>query len=128
MSNIVPQKPELNQRPWKDIEQTIANRYVRDYQEIWVITGPIYREPVSRLTSGVAVPSAFFKVIVDVVEPTGVRALAVILEQDVSDSNKLSRDLVTVDEVEAATGLDLLSLLDDEAEAALEADLPKRLW
>ena len=66
--------------------------------------------------------------IVDVVEPTGVRALAVILEQDVADSRKMSRHLVTIDEVEAATGLDLLSLLDAEAEAALEADLPKRLW
>ncbi|CAA6679828.1 MULTISPECIES: DNA/RNA non-specific endonuclease [unclassified Lentimonas] len=128
MSNIVPQKPELNQRPWKDLEQTVANRYVRDYEEIWVITGPIYREPVSRLRSGVAVPSAFFKVIVDVVEPAGVRALAVILEQNVADSSKMSQHLVTIDEVEAATGLDLLSMLDDESEAALEADLPKRLW
>lgn len=128
MSNIVPQKPELNQRPWKDLEQTVANRYLRDYQEIWVITGPIYREPISRLPSGVTIPSAFFKVIVDVVEPTGVRALAVVLEQDVADSSKMSQHLVTIDEVEAATGLDLLSLLDDEAETALEADLPKRLW
>lgn len=128
MSNIVPQRPDLNQGPWKVIEQMVANRYLKEYQEVWVITGPIYREPVARLPSGVAVPSAFFKVIIDTVEPTGVRALALVLEQDLKDSGKLSQHLVTIDTVEAATGLDFLSLLDDMAEASLEADLPKRLW
>jgi endonuclease G len=128
MSNIVPQRPGLNQGPWKELEQVVANRYLQDYQELWVITGPIYREPVQRLQSGVAIPAAFFKVIVDVVEPTGLRALAVVIEQDDSDSSKMSRHLVTIDEVEAVTGLDFLSLLDDDAEATLEADLPKRLW
>jgi endonuclease G len=128
MSNIVPQRPSLNQGPWKAIEQMVANRYLKEYEAIWVITGPIYREPVVRLPSGVAVPTAFFKVIVDAVEPTGVRALALILEQDVSESGKMNQHLVTIDAVEAATGLDFLSLLDDSAETSLEADLPKRLW
>jgi endonuclease G len=128
MSNIVPQRPELNQGPWKEFEQVVANRYLKDYQELWVITGPIYREPVQYLSSGVAIPAAFFKIVVDVVEPAGVRALALVLDQDVSESGKMSQYLVTIDEVEAATGFDFLSLLDDGAEAALEADLPKRLW
>ncbi|MGZ0655367.1 DNA/RNA non-specific endonuclease [Coraliomargarita sp. W4R53] len=128
MSNIVPQRPELNQGPWKEIEQIVANRYLKDYQEVWVITGPIYRGSIQRLSSGVAIPAAFYKIIVDVVEPSGVRALALILEQDVADSSKMSRHLVTIDQVEAATGLDFLSLLEDSAEAVLEADLPKRLW
>ena len=128
MSNIVPQRPELNQGPWKEFEQVVANRYLKDYQALWVVTGPIYRDPVQRLPSGVAIPAAFYKIVVDVVEPAGVRALALVLEQDVADSRKMSRHLVSIDEVEAATGLDFLSLLDDSAEAALEADLPKRLW
>ena len=128
MSNIVPQKPELNQGPWKDLEQTIANRYLRDYQQVWVMTGPIYREPIQRLPTGVAIPAAFFKIIVDVVEPTGVRAIGVILPQAAHESDKMSSYLVTIDAIEAATGMDFLSLLDDGAEAALEADLPKRLW
>ncbi len=128
MSNIVPQKPELNQGPWKDLEQTIANRYLRDYQEVWVMTGPIYREPIQHLSTGVAIPAAFFKIIVDVVEPTGVRAIGVILPQDVHESDKMSSYLVSIDAIEAATGMDFLSLLDDSSEAALEANLPNRLW
>lgn len=98
MSNIVPQQPELNQGPWKGIEKIVVNRYLKDYHELWVIAGPIYQEPVQRLQSGVVIPAAFFKVIVDVVDPTGVRALALIMEQDVSDSTKMSRHLVTIDE------------------------------
>ena len=128
MSNIVPQRPDLNQGPWKVLEQTIARRYLRDYTEVWVITGPIYTEPTSRLASGVAIPVAFFKIVVDVVEPGGLRAFAVILEQGVNLAAKMAGYLVTIDAIEAATGLDFLSLLDDSVESVLEADLPKRLW
>jgi endonuclease G len=93
-----------------------------------VITGPIYTEPTSRLASGVAIPVAFFKIVVDVVEPGGLRAFAVILEQGVNLAAKMAGFLVTIDAIEAATGLDFLSLLDDSIESVLEADLPKRLW
>lgn len=128
MSNIVPQKPNLNQGPWKKLEQIVANRYLRDYQEAWLITGPIYQYPIQQMSTGVAIPHAFFKIVMDVVDSGGVRVFAVILEQDALPSEKLSRYLVSIDEVERLTGFDFLSLLDDAAEEALEANVAKRLW
>jgi len=128
MSNIVPQTPELNQGSWKEVEQIVANRYLRHYEEIWVVTGPIYGESIQNFSSGVAIPQAFFKIVVDVIDSTGIRALAMILPQDADPSSPLSSYLTTIDEVETVTGLDFLSLLDVVAEEALESDLPKRLW
>ncbi|WPJ96539.1 DNA/RNA non-specific endonuclease [Coraliomargarita algicola] len=128
MSNIVPQRPELNQGPWKELEQMVAKRYLRDYGEVWVLTGPIYDASSRQLSSGVVIPAAFFKIIVDVVEPDGLRALAVIMEQGMDPEGKLAASLVTIDAVEAATGMDFLSALDDSVEAVIEADLAKRLW
>lgn len=128
MSNIVPQRPELNQGPWKQLEQMVAKRYLRDYGELWVLTGPIYDTTWRQFSSGVAIPSAFFKIIVDVVEPDGLRAFAIIMQQGTDPDEKLAAHLVSIDTVEAATGLDFLSALDDSVEAVLEADLAKRLW
>jgi endonuclease G len=71
MSNIVPQTPDLNRGPWKTVEQLIANDYLREGQELWVITGPIYGESVIELDSGVMVPTAFFKIVVDDVGGAG---------------------------------------------------------
>lgn len=128
MSNIVPQTPDLNRGPWKRIEQLVANDYLEKYKEIWVITGPIYEEPTKRLRSGVAIPVAFFKVLVDVIEPGQVRVLSMILPQTASDASRLKPYLVSVDLVEETTDLDFFSLLDDSAEHELEAIKSNRLW
>lgn len=127
MSNIVPQLPDLNRGPWKDLEQMIAKEYLPECEEIWVITGPIYSEPVSRLRSGVAVPMAFFKILVDVTPRNQTRVLTVVMPQNI-DGDELNAYLVSVDDVEAATGLDFLSLLDDAVEDQLEASRASRLW
>ena len=127
MSNIVPQLPDLNRGPWKELEQRIANDYLDDYRELWVITGPIYDEPTQQLDAGVTVPSSFFKIVVDVVDTENVRVLAFVMPQQVQDE-KLKAYLVSVDIIEAETGLDFFSLLHNAVEGQLEADVPKRLW
>jgi endonuclease G len=127
MSNIVPQLPDLNRGPWKDFEQTVAREYLPECEELWIITGPIYSEPVKRLSSGVAVPVAFYKILVDVVGSGQVRALALVMPQEGGEGS-LKAYLVSVDQVEAVTGLDFLSLLEDGAEEQLEASEAARLW
>ena len=127
MSNIVPQTPELNRGPWKDLEQLIAKEYLQAFGEIWVITDPIYREPVVRLRSGVAVATAYFKGRVDV-DRSGIRVLAFVMPQEIERGAKEGAYLVSVDQIEAATGLDLLSGLDDDVEDRLESVSANRLW
>ena len=127
MSNIVPQRPSLNRGPWKDLEQLIAKEYLRDCEELWVITGPIYRGNLERLESGVAIPSHFFKIIIDVLEGQNLRAIAFIMPQ-VIQSDDLSKYLSSVDDIEDATQLDFFSELDDEYEDRIEGVTADLLW
>lgn len=128
MSNIVPQAPALNQGPWRILEQEIANDWLPKHETLWVITGPVYRPPLQRLASGVAIPTAFFKIIAKVDEANELRVVSVVVPQEADDFATIGRYLTSVDEVESLTGLDFLSLLDDTIEDQLEADQPRRLW
>ncbi|MDD2461711.1 MAG: hypothetical protein PHT98_11600, partial [Kiritimatiellae bacterium] len=56
------------------------------------------------------------------------RAFAVYMPQTIRRRTYARSTLVSIDELERITGLDFLSELPDEAEAALEAATPTRLW
>jgi len=92
-----------------------------------VITGPIFGDQSPRLDTGVAVPSSFFKILVDVVEPGNVRVLTFTMPQQIKDDN-LRDYLTSVDAIEAKTGLDFFSSLNDQHEKRLESKPAKRLW
>lgn len=57
--------PDLNQGPWRELEEAVAVRYGNSCEEVWVITGPIYDAEVELLGSGVEIPNEFFKIIID---------------------------------------------------------------
>lgn len=126
MSNITPQKHSLNAGLWKTLEQKIATNYPGRFGEVWVIAGPIFSARPERLQRRVAVPEAFYMIIVDESD-NRVRAEAFILPQDATGAD-LDRYLVTIDEIEKRTGLDFLPTLPDDAENALEAKKVARVW
>jgi len=126
MSNIVPQKPDMNQGPWRILEETISD-YAQRFDEVWVITGPLYDDRPTFIGPQVEVPDSFFKIVVDQTG-RGLRVLAFIMPQDVRRSDDPVRFLRSVDEIEAYSGLDFLSALPDEVETALEASCPTKLW
>lgn len=127
MSNICPQKHALNAGPWKELEQRIATNYPARFGEVWVLAGPIFGEKPTRLKRHVAVPEAFYMIVVDENEGR-VRAEAFIFPQDAPAEAKLENYLTSIDEIERRTGLDFLSQLPDEAEHLLESRPVSRVW
>ncbi len=127
MSNIVPQRPGLNSGAWRELEQRIAINYPARYGEVWVVAGPIFRSPVQRLRNAAAVPEAFFMIIADL-SGDRLRAQAFVFPQDFPAATDPSVALVSVDEIEARTGLDFFPALPDVAEANLESHRPSRAW
>lgn len=125
MSNIVPQSPGLNRGIWRELESLVAD-WSQQYEEVWVVTGPIYDQTAEYLDSGVEVPDAFYKVLMDVTERNRIQTLAFVLPQSGGDS--LRDFLVSVDKVESWTGLDFFPELPDDAEVVIEAQVPTRLW
>jgi len=121
MTNISPQRPRLNQKAWQRIEEVVMDHLLPGNGPLCVITGPVFGDSPHILPSGVTVPEAFYKILVTR-EPTP-RALALVVPQDVTGYEPLDRFLVTVDDIEARTGLDFLHALPDEKENSIERAL-----
>ena len=123
MTNISPQKPRLNQKAWQRIEEVVMDELLRDNGPLCVLTGPVFGDSPRILPSGVAVPEAFYKILITSDETP--RVLAFVVPQDVTGYEPLDRFLVTVDEVERRTGLDFLSNLPDPREEKLEMSVTR---
>ena len=128
MSNIAPQTPQLNRGVWRDVEHRIADLWTARYGEIWVVVGCIPSSTNERFGSAsVDVPEAYFQVII-AQEGLDVRALAVLIRQDVTWDSWAAREIVTIDELERLTGYDFNPELPGFIQDPLEAELPTRLW
>ena len=137
MTNMVPQAPHNNQQTWAHLEEYGRSQIQRG-QEIYVMMGSYGRGGTGSsgfaetLDQGrVTVPARIWKVMVILPDGTNdlrriatdpaVRVLAI---DTPNDNNTVSPDwrqyLTSVDKIEAATGLDLLSALPRDAQARLQ--------
>ncbi len=128
MSNIVPQRSALNQKLWQRLEEIETDVYAAPPGPLWVVTGPLFGASPDRLSSGVAVPEAFYRIWLREGRDGRPEALAFMVPMQVTGYEPLDRFLVTVDAVEAASGLDFFHQLPDGVEDALEASLAPREW
>lgn len=130
MSNMVPQKPDLNRRLWQRLEEVVIDYFVPRFGQLQVITGPIYEEDIIagalNRVGWSEVPVSFYKILV--VPGETPRTLAFIMPQDVAGDEPLSDYLVSVDEIEALTGLNFMPQLDPVLEATLEAGVNTSGW
>ncbi|OGX86823.1 DNA/RNA non-specific endonuclease [Hymenobacter glacialis] len=136
MSNMVPQAPRNNQQAWAQLEE-YGRAQVQRGQEIYIIMGSYGRGGTGSngfaqtLDQGrVTVPARIWKVMVILSEgqndlqristDPNVRVLAI----DTPNDNTITPDwrsyLTSVDKIEAATGLDLLSALPRDAQSRLQ--------
>jgi endonuclease G len=127
MSNITPQLHSLNAGLWKELELKIATSYPARYEEVWVLTGPVFGAAPKKLRGGVAVPEAFFLIVIDENEGK-LRTLAFLVPQDAPPAADPERYLTSIDEIQRRTGLDFLSELDDVSERQVEAQRAARVW
>ena len=128
MSNVVPQRHALNAGIWKSLEMKEINSYTLRCQSIWIIAGPIYPDVITqRLPSGIPVPEAFYKIILDEIDGR-IRAMAFIFDHDMEKNTDLSACLVSIDEIERRTGLDFFPSFPEEVQSRLEAITASGLW
>lgn len=130
MSNMSPQTPELNRQLWQRLEEAVMDHFAPRFEQLQVITGPIYAEGFSNAMDRVGfveVPVAFYKIIV-APHPENPRALAFIMPQKVRGNEPLDDYLVSIDEVEAKTGLNFFPDLTPAVEQALEGQISTNGW
>lgn len=125
MSNMVPQLPRHNGAIWKGLEnreRKVANHRSR----IFVFTGPLYEGEITYIGNKVPVPSHLWKVIFD--PSNGGAAIAYIIDHKPLKTSQLKQFIVSIDEIEKRAELDLLTILNDTAEAALESRIESKVW
>ena len=128
MSNIVPQRSRLNRKLWQRLEEVIIDHFAPRFGQLWVITGPIYDADRQRTKAGVDIPDAFFKVLAAHDSIGRPILLAFVMPQRVKGNEPLGEFVVSVDEVERLTGLDLFDALENDLEASLEAVAKPGAW
>ena len=129
MTNIAPQRPALNRGPWREMEQRISDLWTARYGEIWVIVGAVSpttgRKTLENTT--IDVPAQYY-MLVAAQDEEGVRVLAVMLPQTAEVNDFPVHGIVTVNELEAATGLSFFPDMPKFLARPLKADRPTRLW
>lgn len=124
-SNICPQDRGLNSGVWNDLEMTIRV-WAKEYKRIFIAAGPVIEKDLKRLGKNrVGIPKQFYKVVCD---PEKAQCIGFLFEN--RDYKQTSpRDLaVTVDEVEAITGIDFFSLFPDKLEKEMESKVDLNFW
>ena len=126
MSNICPQDHNLNTEDWNDLEMK-TREWARKYGKVYVVCGPVYTGKRNEYIGEhrVKVPDAFFKVIL-INDNKKQCALGFLFENEAGE-NPLEKYLVPVDRIEKMTGLDFFSVLPDELENQMEAELTDKL-
>ncbi len=130
MSNMSPQIRGFNSGIWNELEIT-ARKWTYDHDEVYIVSGPILTDRgldhIGR-ENEVTVPERYYKIIYDLSESDDPdAAIAFILPNEVSEKS-LSEYVVTIDEIEEATGLDFFTVLPDSFENKLEKNTDTDQW
>lgn len=110
LANIAPQSPRNNRYIWRNIES--ATRYLtQQYGEVYTITGVAFTgKKTKQLTERVLVPSHFFKA---VYIPATNQAGVYYAPND--ESERI--EVISLDELTAKVGIDVLPVLDRQTKA-----------
>lgn len=125
-SNISPQDHDFNAGIWNRLEQKV--RYWAEKKNgVYVITGGVLTGKMKTIgEEKVSVPNAFYKIVVATSEGT-FNAIAVLIPNRAS-SDSFYEYAVSIDEVEARTGIDFFPKLPDSVETQLEATIDVKAW
>jgi endonuclease G, mitochondrial len=130
-TNILPQKPDLNQGVWNDFEKYCEELCKRNNKELFVVAGGTFEKNYRVIGKGVAVPKSTWKIVVvlergqsvkDITANT--RVIAIDMPNiDGVRYDKWQKYKTTVRDLEKSTGYDFLSALPKALQDALETKL-----
>lgn len=128
MSNMSPQQPSFNRGVWSKLEELVRTWAECD-SLIYVATGPIFKDDMVYIgkQNKVAVPCAFYKVILDYRKGHRPKAIGFVLP-NIGSSDSLVHFAVPVDSVEKVTGIDFFPHLPDKTEKKIECRFNPLDW
>lgn len=129
LSNISPQARQFNQGVWRELEE-LTRDWANRFKRLYIVTGPVMTEdPKGTIgrTNRVAIPAAYYKVILDLDDPEQ-KAIGFVIPNEIS-FDPLPKYALSVDQVEDITGIDFFSeLMPSDLEDKLESNGNPDLW
>ena len=130
-TNIIPQTADQNQGPWAVLETVLGDRARFDNREVYIVTGVAGNAGTLKNEGRIVIPAFTWKVAVilprnarlaDVQRASDLELVSVVMPNVPGIRNvDWNSYRVTVDSVEALSGYDLLALLPDQIERAVES-------
>ncbi len=120
-SNMTPQVPRFNRGVWEKLEKQVRS-WANEYDSLYIVTGPIFDR--SMMTIGphrVAVPKAFYKVLLQKRKDRWFAVGFIILNANFSGN--IMRFATSIDKVEESTGIDFFWEMKDEVEKIVESSI-----
>ena len=126
LSNISPQRPELNRGVWRLLEEQVR-RWALQCDTLYIVTGSNLNGHLPRIRGGVGVPEQFFKAIL-LCSDSECQAIAFLIPNE----KQLSKDFFTyalsIDSLEDRLHMDLFPVLPDEVETRVESRVNRPFW
>ena len=119
-SNMSPQKPELNRGKWAQLEDFIRQYVIDSNHPVFVVTGGVLSDSLKKIgkENMISVPKYYYKIVVDLNEKEK-KGIAFLMLNG-TNSKPIISYAVSIDSVEALTGIDFFVSLPDSLEERIE--------
>ena len=125
MSNMSPQNPSFNRGIWKKLEEQVRSWAIEE-NGVYVVTAGILTATHGSIgPNRVSIPTHFYKIVYDY---SGDEKMIGFILPNAKGTHELTYYAVTINEIEARTGIDFFYNLPDDQEEQLESTLDKDLW
>jgi len=124
MTNMSPQKPSFNRGIWKRLEKK-CRKWAKEKNAIYIVSGPVFKEREKLETSGIIIPTHFYKVIVEMGDD--VHGIAFVIPNN-RGILPLKSYVRSIDYVQALSDIDFFPGLPDSVELAIETKIKTDNW
>jgi len=125
-SNISPQDPKFNGGVWNRLEQKVRF-WAKKHDGVFVITGGVLEADLKTIgDESVSVPREFYKIVVDA-SGKEIKAVAFLIPNTATDRS-IYDFVVTIDAIEAKTGIDFFEAFPNSEENKMESTIDLKAW
>lgn len=128
-SNMSPQRPEFNRDSWAEIEGLVRKMVDAEQKILYVHTGPVFANDMTTLTRSIhqlKIPNLHYKIVADL-SPNSLRGMAFLMPNKKCELRP-SNYVVSIDSIEALTGLNFFPNLPDSTAQRLESKADFNAW
>lgn len=126
-TNVCPQNHNLNGGDWRSLEEKCRD-LARHFGSVYIAAGPVVGDAKNGTIgyNKVVIPDGFYKVLLVCVDG-GYQGIGFYFENK-AGHKPLSTYAMTIDEIEAITGIDFFFLLPDKIEVEVERKINHEIW